>query len=58
MDLLIDPTFQGVNRLFVSSFEDEAKRTSYRSFYLPTKEIKNYNVIIDAQNLFWSANQK
>ena len=58
MDLLIDPTFQGVNRLFVSSFEDEAKRTSYTWFYLPTKEIKNYNVLIDAQNLFWSANQK
>ena len=28
LDFLIDPTFQGVNRLFVLSFENEAQRTS------------------------------
>ena len=28
LDYLIDPSFQGVNRLFVLSFEDEAQRRS------------------------------
>ena len=48
---LIDQNFQGVNRLFVSSFENEAQRTSYKRHYLPTVEMKNY-VIIDEQNFF------
>ena len=26
--------------------------TSYRQYYLPTKEIKNYNAMIDRQNFF------
>ena len=29
LDLLVDPIFQGVNRLFVLSFEDEEQRESY-----------------------------
>ena len=29
LDYLIDPSFQGVNRLLVLSFEDNAHRTSY-----------------------------
>ena len=44
--------FQGVDRLFVLPFEDEAQRTSDRQYYLPTREIKNYNARIDGQNLF------
>ena len=30
LDYLIDPSFQGINRLFVLSFEDDAHRTSYK----------------------------
>ena len=30
LDFLIDPSFQGVNRLFVLPFEDEVQITSYR----------------------------
>ena len=41
-----------VNRLFILPFENEAQRTSYRRYYLPTREIKNYNVKIDGQNLY------
>ena len=52
LDYLINPTFQEVNRFFVLSFEDEAQRTSYKLYYLPNVEIKNYNVIIDEQNFF------
>ena len=42
---LIDPSFLGVNRLFVLSFENETT-------YLPTREIKNYNVMVDGQKFF------
>ena len=49
---MIDPSFQGLNRLFVLPSENEAQRTSYKRYYLPTREIKNYNVMIDGQNFF------
>ena len=52
LDYLIDPSFQGVNRLFVLSFEDEEQQTSYKQYYLPSLDIKDYNVMIDGQNLF------
>ena len=37
---LIDPRFQGVNRPFVSSFENKNGRTSHSEFYLRKVEIK------------------
>ena len=40
---LIDPSFQGINKLFLLSFESEAQTTSSRRYYLPKKEIKNDN---------------
>ena len=49
---LINPSFQGVNRLFVLSFENENDRTSHSTYYLPKVEIKYYNVIIDGKNVF------
>ena len=52
LDYLIGPSFQGVNRLFILSFEDKAKRTSYKLYYLPTVEMKHYDVMIDGQNFF------
>ena len=47
LDFLIDPSFQGVNGLFVLTFENEGQRRSYKRYYLPTVELKNYNVMID-----------
>ena len=52
LDFLIDPSFRGVNRLFVLSFKDEDGRESYKKHYLPTVEIKDYNVMIDGRNFF------
>ena len=49
---LINPSFQGVNRLFVLSFENENDRTSHSTYYLPKVEIKDYNVMIDGRNFF------
>ena len=35
---LVDPNFQGVNRLFVLSLEDENGRTSHSEYYLPKED--------------------
>ena len=52
LDYLIDPSFQGLNRLFVLSFKNNTHRTSYNRHFLPTVEIKVYNVITDGKNFF------
>ena len=43
---LVEPSFQGVNRLFVSAFENDDDKTSDEKYYLPTVEIKDYNIIL------------
>ena len=55
---LINPSFQGVNRLFVLSFENEDDRTSHSTYYLPKVEIKDNNVTIDGKTYFEIANLK
>ena len=52
LNYLTNPSFQGVNRLFVLSFENENDRTSHSTYYLPKVEIKDYNVMIDGRNFF------
>ena len=52
LDFLIDPSFQGVNRPFTLSFENKNDRTLHTKYYLPTTEIKDYNVMINGQNFF------
>ena len=49
---LVQPVFQGVNRLFVLSFENDRQRTGNKKYYLPNIEIKDYNVMIDGKNIF------
>ena len=49
MDFLIDPSFQGVNRHFVLSFENEEDRKVQAGYYLPKVEIKEYDVMIDGK---------
>ena len=46
---LIEPSFQGVNRLFVLAFENDAQRTSNKRYYIRSVEIKDYNVMIDGK---------
>ena len=52
LNYLINQSFQGVNRLFVLSFENENDRTSNSTYYLPKLVIKDYNVMIDGRNVF------
>ena len=52
LNYLINPSFRGVNRLFVLSFENEDDRISHSMYYLPKVEIKDYNVMIDGRTFF------
>ena len=56
LNVLIDPTFTNVNRLFVLSFENDNdnqdNRISFSTFYLPKFQIKDFNVIIDKMQFF------
>ena len=49
---LVEPSFQGVNRLFVLAFEGDDNRTAHDSYYLPTVEIKDYNIMVNGENFF------
>ena len=49
---LVEPSFQGVNRLFVLAFEGDDNRTAHDSYYLPTVEIKDYNIMINGESFF------
>ena len=50
LDFLIDPSFQGVNRLFVPTFNVLDNRTGYSRYYLPTAKVEDYNVLIDGKH--------
>ena len=51
LNYLIDPFFQGVNRLFVLPFENETDTEVHSKYCLPTAEIK-HNFVIDGRNSF------
>ena len=53
----LDPSFQGVNRLFVMAYnklaaanDNQFNRNSKRVYYLPRNDLRKYNVIIDGRN--------
>ena len=52
LNILIDPTFTNVNRLFVLAYQTADNRQSYSQFYLPKVMVKDYNVIIDKLAFF------
>ena len=52
LNCLINPSFQGANRIFVLPFKNENGRTSHSIYYLPKVERKDYNVMIDGRNVF------
>ena len=52
LNILIDPTFTNVNRLFVLAYQTADDRHSYSQFYLPKVMVKDFNVIIDKLPFF------
>ena len=52
LNYLVEPSFQGVNRLFVLAFENDVRRILHTVYYLPNVEIKDYNIMINGENVF------
>ena len=51
----LDPSFQGVNRLFVMAYNRanvQPTRNGQRKYYLPRIDLEKYNVIIDGRNFY------
>ena len=38
LSYLVEPSFQGVNRLFVLAFEDDEQKASNKRYYFPIKK--------------------
>ena len=55
---LVEPSFQGVNRLFVLAFENDAQRAGNRTYYLPNDGRYLLNLMIDGKNVFDQAVKK
>ena len=52
LNILIDPTFTNVNRLFVLAYQNADDRQSFSQFYLPKVFVKDFNVVIDKLAFF------
>ena len=51
-NILIDPIFTNVNRLFVLAYQNADDRQSFSQFYLPRVMVKDFNAIIDKLAFF------
>ena len=51
-NILTDPTFTNVNRLFVLAYQNAEDRQSFSQFYLARVMVKDFNVIIDKLAFF------
>ena len=58
LDFFNDPSFQGVNRIFVLSFKEKDDQESEKKYYLPTVEIKGYNSMINEEKKFFRSTNK
>ena len=52
LNILIDPTFTNVNRLFVLAYQTANGRQLFSQFYLPKVMVKDFNFIIDKLAFF------
>ena len=52
LNYLVELSFQGLNRLFILAFENDDDGAIDEKYYLPTVEIKEYNIMINGENFF------
>ena len=52
LNYLVEPSFQGVNRVFILVFKNDTQRTNAKGYYLPNVEVKDYNVMINVEHFF------
>ena len=54
--VLLDASYQGVNRLFILAYDNTADNLvtadSHRKYFLPRIKIKNYHIEIDGRNFY------
>ena len=53
--ITLDPSFQGVNRLFVMAYsrvDDQPTRNGQQKYYLPRIDLNKYNVFIDGRHFY------
>ena len=53
--IILDPSFQGVNRLFVMAYNsanDQPTRSGQQKYYLPRNDLNKYNVVIDGRSFY------
>ena len=52
----LDPSFQGVNRLFAMAYSraynNQPNKNDQRKYYLPRIDLEKYNIIIDGRNFY------
>ena len=55
----LDPSFQGVNRLFIMAYnrlaaanDNQFNKDSQQIYYLPRNDLNKYNVVIDGRNFY------
>ena len=53
-DIMVEPTFQGVNRLFILTYPVAFHRESVTRVFVPNMFYVNYNISIDRRNVFES----
>ena len=49
---LVEPSFQGINRIFILAYEGDTQRTSATGYYLPNLELQDYNIMINGKIVF------
>ena len=57
IDFLSEPSFQGVNRLFLLTFNANDSRIGHSRYFLPTAIVEDYNVMNDGRNFFDQPNK-
>ena len=58
--IILDPSFQGVNRLFVMAYnrvDGQLTRNGKQKYYLPRIDLEKYNVIIDGRDFYDNPNE-
>ena len=52
MDYSIDPSFQGINTIFVLSLENNAHMARCMGHFLHSVEILDYSIMMTGENIF------
>ena len=52
LNYLVEPSFQGINRIFILAYEGDTQRTIATDYYLPNVELQDYNIMINGKKKF------